>query len=322
MKTLRRIAVAILAAGTALAGTVNSSLLNLVMPDAAIISGAQVDQAVASPFGQFLLSQFQPGNPGFMEFVGATGFDPRYNLQYILAATSIDASSTHNVLILGVGTFVPSKIIAAATTQGATISQYKGDTIITAPNQGTSTQQTSLAFLDAGTVAIGNLTMVQAAIDRKAANAVFSGALAQAATSASGTYQAWFATVTPLSDFLSGNMGNLGSLSQNPLFQSVLQSSGGVNFNPSGVTVTADAVTASPQNAQALVDVLKFLVSMIQTGDANNPKASTLADATTFTVNGSTAHLVLALTEQQAEQLVTPATSSDAPTARRRRPAK
>jgi hypothetical protein len=83
----------------------------------------------------------------------------------------------------------------------------------------------------------------------------------------------------------------------------VLQSSGGVNFGSNAVTVTGDAMTASAQNAQALCDVLKFLVSMIPSSD---PKVASLAGSATFTVNGTTAHLSLSLPEQQIEQLFMP----------------
>jgi hypothetical protein len=304
MNTLRKAGLCLtmaLAAGIAPAA-VDSSLLNLVMPDAKILSGIQVDQAVMSPFGQYMLSQIQPTDPGFLSFVQSTGFDPRYNLKYILAATSADPN-VHNALILGTGTFVPSKIIAAATTAGGTVTQYKGVSILTGPNEN-GHPEGSLALIDASTVAIGDLASVQGAVDRRLGNAAFTGALASQAVSVSNANQAWFATVTPLSDFLNGKTGNLGNISQNNLFQSVLQASGGVNFSASGVTMTGDAVTASAQNAQALVDVLKFLVSMVST-NANNATATTLADASSFTVNGSTAHLTLNLSEQQAEQLFT-----------------
>jgi hypothetical protein len=310
MKTIRYAGFALVFAASAVAATVNQALLNLVMPDSSVLSGAQVDQAVASPFGQYLLSQFQPTSGGFLQFVGATGFDPRYDLKYILAATSAGTSGNQS-LILGVGTFVPSKIVAAATTQGATVTQYNGITIITGPGKDSKNPMTSLAFLDNQTVAMGTLPVVQAAIDRKTSGAVFSGPLATQALSVSGMDQAWFATVTPLTDFLNGKMGNLGNLSNNNLFQSITQSSGGVNFTSSGLTVTADAVTASPQNAQAVVDVLQFLMSMVQ-NNAQNPNVGTLAGGTTFSVNGSTAHIVLALSEQQAEQLLNPAAKSDA----------
>ena len=309
MRTLRYAVFALLA-GSAFAETVNQSLLNLVMPDSAILSGAQVDQMTSSPFGQYLLSQFQPNNSGFMQFVGATGFDPRYDLKYILAATSAQATANQG-LILGVGTFQQAKIAAAATAEGATVSQYKGLTILSGTGRNVNGTPGALAFLDNQTIAIGPLPMVQGAIDRKQSGAQFSGALASQAKTASGAYQAWFATVTPLSDFLNGKLNNMGNVSQNNLFQSIQQSSGGVNFASSGVTVTADLVTASTQNAQAVVDVLQFLVSMIQ-GQANQPKLGTLANATTFNVSGSTAHVMLTLSEQQAEQLITPPVKSDA----------
>ncbi|HUA85634.1 MAG TPA: hypothetical protein VMB85_17355 [Bryobacteraceae bacterium] len=311
MKTLRCAFFAVILAASASAATVNQALLNLVMPDTAILSGVQVDQMSSSPFGQYLLSQFQPASGGFLQFVGATGFDPRYDLQYILAATSVESTGKQG-LVLGVGTFVPSKITAAATAQGATVSQYNGATILTSPGKNAGGTPPALAFLDNQTIAVGPLPLVQGAIDRKNSGAVFSGALATQATNAAGSYQAWFATATPLSDFLNGKAGNLGNLSSNNLFQSIQQSSGGVNLNSSGVTVTADLTTASPQNAQSVVDVLQFLLSMAQNNQNANNKLNTLSGATTFGVNGSTAHVVLALSEQQAEQLVTPPAKSDA----------
>ena len=194
------------------------------------------------------------------------------------------------------------------------MTQYKTATIITAPNQ-SGHPQGSLGFVDQTTVAIGDLASVEAAIDRRATGVAFTGALATQAVSVSNANQAWFATVSPLSDFLNGKTGNLGNISQNNLFQSVLQASGGVNFSASGVMVSGDAVTASAQNAQALVDVLKFLVSMIST-NANNQTATTLADAASFTVNGTTAHFSLNLSEQAAEQLFTPQPKKSARPAR------
>ena len=112
---------------------------------------------------------------------------------------------------------------------------------------------------------------VKSAIDRKLSGSTFSGTLAQTAVAVSATNSAWFATTTPLSDFMSTKQaGNLGGVAQSPLLQSIVQASGGVQFTSAGVTLSADAVTASPQNAQALVDVLKFFVGMIA-GNANAP---------------------------------------------------
>jgi hypothetical protein len=300
---LKTIAIAILAAAATASAAIDPVLLNLVMPDAKILSGIQVDASLASPFGQYVLGQMQAGDDGFQKFILSTGFDPRRDLHEVLAATNSDGTSkTPSVLAIGRGVFVPSQILAAATAQGGTITSYKGLSIIASPD---STSSTAIVFFDASTVAAGDLASVKAAIDRKQANATFSGALAQKAKDASTTNQAWFATVTPLSVFLGDKLGSTGlnSLSDNNLLQSVVQASGGVNFGSATVTVTGDAMTSSAQNAQALVDILKFLVSLVPSTD---PNIKSLASGATFSVNGTTAHLVLALPEQQLEQLFMP----------------
>jgi hypothetical protein len=297
------------AAVTASAG-VSPTLLNLVMPDATVVSGMNVAQSVTSPFGQYILSQMQSNDAGFLQFISATGFDPRKDLLEILAATpSTGSSSSHSGLILGRGVFQPAMIIGAATEQGGVITNYKGFSLI-GPPANHSGDDIALTFLDGSTAAIGNGASVKSVIDRKLAGATFTGTLAQTAIAASAANSAWFATATPLSDFMSNKQGgNLGGVAQSPLLQSVQQASGGVQFGTTGITVSADAVTASPQNAQALVDVLKFFVSMI-TGNANAPaNVASVASTAQFSVNGSTAHVSLVLAEAQVEQLLMPSSA-------------
>src|SRR4051794_7610572 len=54
---------------------VDPGLLSLMMPDAKAVSGIQVDQSQASPFGRYILSQMAPG-ADFSKIIAATGFDP------------------------------------------------------------------------------------------------------------------------------------------------------------------------------------------------------------------------------------------------------
>jgi hypothetical protein len=300
--TLRFLGLTLFLAGSGMAA-VDPALMNLVMPDAKVLTGIQVDQSVASPFGQYVLSQMQPNDAGFQKFVAATGFNPTRDLQQILAATGATTPNHDNLVILGRGVFQPSQITGAAVAAGGTVTQYKGVSILTSPEKDS---HGSLAFLDSTTVVIGDISVIQATIDRRIAGSSFTGALAKSAQTVSATNQAWFTTVTPLSDFLNGKLsGNLGNVSQANLLQSVTAASGGVSFSSSGVTVTADAVTSSNQNAQALVDVLKFFASMIQT-NANNQTASSLLDTATFAANGSVAHISLIVPEDQAEKLFMP----------------
>src|ERR1700728_74028 len=104
MNKLSLIACSLMAAAATATARVTPALLNLVMPDATVVSGMNVDQSVTSPFGQYILSQMQFNDSKFLQFISSTGFDPRKDLHEILAATP---STAHSVLILGRGEFNP-----------------------------------------------------------------------------------------------------------------------------------------------------------------------------------------------------------------------
>jgi hypothetical protein len=55
-------------------------LLRLVMPDAKVIAGIQVDQTKNSVFGQYVLSHMQVDDASFQKFITDTGFDPRHDV--------------------------------------------------------------------------------------------------------------------------------------------------------------------------------------------------------------------------------------------------
>jgi hypothetical protein len=290
----------LLGASTAVAA-VDPVLLNLVMPDAKILCGVQVDQSRASALGQYLLSQMQAGDNGFQMFITATGFDPRRDVNEILAAsTGAAEGDSRNALVLARGTFQPARISSAATVAGGVVTTYRGYQVIAPASSHSGSSGSSgspgpsLAFLDATTAIMGSPDLVKAAIDRRAAGSVFSGPLAQKASDVSAASQAWFATLTPPGELLNGNP-------QTNFLQAVVAASGGVSFGADAVTITADAVTRSQQDAQALADVMRFMLSMI---GANNPKAAPLQNAApVFLANGAVMHASLSLPEQQVEQL-------------------
>jgi hypothetical protein len=296
---LSRFACLALLASSGAFAAVDPALMNLVMPDAKVLTGIQVDQSQASPFGRYVLSQMQFNDEGFQRFMNATGFDPRRDLREVLAAGT-GQPDEHSGVVLGRGVFQPVRISAAAVAAGGTVTPYRGIDILSGRDA-----HGAVAFLDASIAVMGPPAMVREAIDRRLSGATFSGPLAQKANAASTTNHAWFVTVTPLSEFLHGRLANnpnLSGVSDSALLQNVLETSGGVNFGAGGVTISADAVTSSNQNAQALVDVMKFLVSLIH----NNPQAGTLANAVTFSTSGPVMHMSLSLPEDQVEQLFMP----------------
>ncbi len=295
----------------------DSSLLGLVMPDAKVVTGIEVSQSQASPFGQYVISQMQLG-PNFDKLATAIGFDPRRDVQEIIvAAVDVQGQGTGQTgLVLARGVFQPAKIAAVASLAGATASNYKGFDILGNRTTGVG-KNNGVVFLDSSTVATGDVPSLQALIDRRVSGVVFSGSLAQKALQASAANDAWFATATP-SAFLAGkipglNSGggqNAGGLNPVMLLQSVIATSGGVKFAASGVTASVEAVTNTNQDAQALADVLRFLTSMVQINRNNNPaggKVASLADSATFSASGPVFRLTVSLPEQQLEQLLMPA---------------
>lgn len=296
------------------------SLLGLVMPDAKVVTGIEVSQSQASPFGQYVLSQMQLG-ANFDKLATVIGFDPRRDLQEIVVAATAVQALDQSGLVLARGAFQPTKLAALASLGGAALSNYKSFEII-----GNRAKSTGVVFLDNSTVATGDIASLQALIDRRVAGAVFSGPLAQKASEASAANDAWFATATP-STFLTGKIPALspGGLSPggagaglNPgmLLQSVIATSGGVKFASSVVTASVEADTNTSQDAQALADVLRFVTSMVQMNRNSNDagsKAASLADSATVTANGPVMRLTVSLPEQQLEQLLMPAAGASKP---------
>lgn len=256
-------ALALLVSATA-GAAVDPNLLGLVMPDAKVVYGIQVQQTLSSPFGQYAISHF-PQNEGMLRFQAATGFDPQRDLREILVASpsSGNLNDGTDALVLASGTFAPEKVLALATVIGANVSNYQGVALITPPQQ---RQDRVFAFLDASTVAIGSEAAVRAAIDRRATLAVFAGPLFQKALDASATHDAWFATITPLTDLIPA--GPTGGFNPAALLQSVVESWVGVHFDTNGVTLSAEALTHSANEAQGLAGMLKLASGMLKGGPA------------------------------------------------------
>jgi len=290
----------ILAGATGFAG-VDPGLLKLVMPDAQTLTGVQADAVRSSPFGQYVISQIQL-DPGLNQIMTATGFDPRRDLHELVAAHAGGQTG----LVIGRGVFRPNLISNAALQGGAQSMSYNGFNVLT----GTSANQTgAVAFLDSTTALLGDIASVKGAIDRSKAGTVFSGPLAQKAMEVSAANDIWFAAAESPAAYFSGTAPNQGMGNLANAFQSIQQTSGGVKFASTGVTVALALVARSPQDAQALVDVGKFLANMVQMNRDKNPgaaNAATLADAATFAASGSVATITLSLPEQQIEQLLMP----------------
>jgi hypothetical protein len=127
-------------AGVLTAQTVDSQMLSLVMPDAKVIAGVNVDSAKSSTFGIYLIAQIGNNSTALQQLVTLTGFDPTRDLHQLLAATN--STGGHAGLALARGNFDVAKITALVTLASTQTETYSGVTIIEFPNLASATLYT------------------------------------------------------------------------------------------------------------------------------------------------------------------------------------
>lgn len=284
-------ALALLLSATA-GAAVDPNLLGLVIPEAKVLYGIQVQQTLASPFGQYAISHL-PQNDAMIRFQAATGFELQRDLREILVASSSTGpfGDGSDALVLASGAFAPDKVLALATVMGAQVSDYRGVPMITPRQQGDARV---FAFLDASTIAIGSKQAVRGVIDRRATLTVFAGPLFQKAVDASATHDAWVATVTPLTDLIPA--GSTGGFDPTTLLQSVIESWVGVHFDVDGLTLSAEALTHSAAEAQGLAGMLKLVSGMVK-----GTPAAALQNAQ-VSASGPVMRVILTVPEQDLER--------------------
>lgn len=241
------------------------ALLNLIGSDAKVIGGINVDRTISSPFGQYLLAQMKQEDESFTKFIMATGFDPRRDVREILFASAAGEPKSHNALVVARGVFNGSQIAEAAKLHGGTVVQYKGVNLVTNKNG----RGDAFAILDGSIAVAGKEQEVMAAIDRRGGSST-PNALAVRANELSGRYDAWAISVAPLNTIPAP--GRAGNITRNNAMQAIEEASGGVVFG-AVVRVSGEALTRSDKDAQALIDVVKFLAGMAQL-NRDNPQAA------------------------------------------------
>ena len=277
-------------------------LISLAPADTKVVMGVRVDRSVNSAFGQFLMKQMQKDDADFQKFVTSTGFDPRRDLTEVITVTSADQKG--HGLVLARGNFDLGKISAAATQQGAALTNYKDVQVIT----GKTGTDGWIAFLDSRTALVGDSTSVKAAVDRRGSSSALDVKLSNKVQDVSTRYDAWMVSTAPMSNF-AGHVPDkqLNGALNGDMIQGIEMASGGVQFG-SDIQVSAEAVTRSDKDASALVDVVKFLAGMVQL-NREKPEVANIAgilDSMQLKSSGNTMTVSLTVPEPQLEQLMTP----------------
>jgi len=282
-------------AGVLTTKAADSQLLSLVMPDAKVLAGVNVDQAKASPFGLYVLTQIQSTNSDLQKLITLTGFDPTRDVHEVLAATNATPGSKSPVgLVLARGNFNISMIVSFATSNGAVTETYGGATIIEDPKKGAG-----IAFLDPTLVVAGDLPSVKAAIDRPGSGQALPTAVVGQVNQWSGVEDAWMVTTVSPAALIPGTVGG----PTGGLFQQVLQASGGVKFGNSIVaTIAAQADNAA--DATQMANALQFLVNMAQMQAQTNPDLAALAKGFAASAQGTRVNITVSMPQAQFQQLI------------------
>ena len=317
---------ALLSVGTAWGA--DPRLMNLVMPNAASLAGANVTNAQNTPFGQYVLSQMTGTmDTDLQSLATATGFDPRRDVTEVLAAApAVTLGKTGGAgLLLALGNFNVSQISSAITTKekGVTVATYGGATLITVGAK----ESYSIAFLGSNIAALGDTASVKAAVDRSAGVNSIDPALLSQAHALSTTQDAWAVTTNPVSTLLAGLDGSAAGTTGTPaagaatspfsqvagMFSSIQSSSGGVKFG-STVLMTGQAITNDPAKAKSLADIVTALVSIVaMSGAQQTPAGAKTGDTAAFmqllqglkvTADGATINLALSIPEAQLEGIL------------------
>lgn len=282
----------------ATAAAADPALLRLVPAEPQMVAGLDVERARLSPFGQRILAEMKDEDEQFRKLVESTGFDPRRDLREIVVASVKGASASEGVVLVR-GAFDGARIGRFLEQEGGKKEVYRGVEIW----QGKGKEQAAVfAFVNSALALFGNSGPVRAAIDRhQAGGADLAGALGARVQEWSRN-DAWFVSGVPLSEMGRGPGGLVpGRLN----VDSIREASAGVRFG-SVVDLAGELNMRSAQDATALADLVRFIVSMVRANAAQPgvDELSKIVDSLQLATSGEMMKFSLSITEAQLEKLL------------------
>jgi hypothetical protein len=298
---LRRIALLFVVLALALPAA-DQGLIALLGPEAKLVAGMNIQQAMRSPFGQRLLAEIKDDDANFQKLLAETGFDPRRDLTEVVVGT-VPSSQGKESIVLVRGTFDPTRIARFLQAQGGVVSTYKGVQILKSKD---AKDNGAIAFPDATLAIAGTETLVKAAIDRRASSKLsLDPAVATKVTEWSGRHDAWMVSAVGISDF--GPFPQQGTAPNGFSVDAVKSANAGVRFGTI-IEISAEATMRSDKDAQALADVIRFVTGMLRLNQNpnNRPPEAVLSmiDKMQLSTSGAVMTLQLSIPESDLEQLI------------------
>jgi hypothetical protein len=277
---------AVLLALAPLASAADSALLDLIMPDAKVVFGANVSRILASPLGKNFTGKEPQVGAALAGFAAATGFNLARDLEEILVATTGGPKDAPTLVVLR-GIFDKERVRAFAKSNGAAVSTYNGLEIYTgARNMGTEKVSGAFAVIDQSIVIGGPLEQVRAAIRGRSQGAKISADLSRKIAVLSENYDAWFVSIVPASG-LASRLDDSKTAATAEMLKSIEQLSGGVKF-AEGLEFAAEILSHTRRDAERLGGGLQTIAAVLQ----NNPSTK-CPDCLKIRIEDATVHVSL-----------------------------
>jgi hypothetical protein len=280
-------------------------LMDLVMPDARVLMGVDVNRVLTSPFGRFVLKQIGEGEAGQLgEFAARTGFDPGRDLGRIVIAGKGE-DGKQGGLVLVEGTFDLDRVLAEeAGRSGRKAFEWGGIPVISSPAE--SGGENWIAFPSPSLAVLGPRSEVEAALTRQANPAALDAAMATKVASVANHFDIWFvSTVSPAALPAELEGGQLSGMLQGEVFSNIEEALGGVRFGES-IDFEGHLVTRTEQDAEALHNVFRFFTSLMamQQPKASDPRAGEWLNRIQLRAEGRAMTLGFSIPQKEFEQLL------------------
>lgn len=295
----------------------DSALLNLVMPEARMVAGIDVERARDSFLGQKLLAEIHSkSNDDMAKFIAMTGFDPRRDLREILVAAPDAQNKKAPALIALRGTFDAQKLSAfIKSSGGAKVENFSGVDVY---SKADSKEDMGFAFLDGAVAVAGNIDAVKAAIGRRGnRSAALPAATLAKVQNLSQNNDIWMLSSIPVSELQNALPVTPPAASQGMMngeaFKGIEQAAMGVRFGGTTMDVMAETISRTEKDATAIADIVRFLSTMVQL-NRDKPEVQALAtalDAMKLTTEARTTRFSITVPVADLEKMM--ATKSKAP---------
>ena len=269
-----------------LASAADSALLDLVMPDAKVVFGANVSRILASPLGKNFTGKEPQVGAALAGFAAATGFNLTRDLEEILVATTGGPKDAPTLVVLR-GIFDKDRVRAFAKNNGASVSTYNGMEIYTgARNMGTEKVAGAFAVIGQSIALGGQLESVKAAIRNRNQGPRISADLGRKIAALSENYDAWFVSIVPASG-LASRLDDSKNAATAEMLKAIEQLSGGVKF-ADGLEFAAEILSHTQRDAERLGGGLQTIAAVLQ----SNPSTK-CPDCLKIRVEDATVHVSL-----------------------------